>query len=57
MKMEKLFVDVGLIEKCKEKDVQFDIIDKNKISAEGTFEDYFNFFQNFENIYSDTSDN
>lgn len=29
----------------------------NKISAEGTFEDYFNFFQNFENIYSDTSDN
>lgn len=31
MKMEKLFVDVGLIEKCKEKDVQFDIIDKNKM--------------------------
>lgn len=51
MKMEKLFVDVGLVEKCKENNVQFDIIDKNKISAEGTFEDYFHFFQNFENIY------
>ncbi len=57
MKMEKLFVDVGLIEKCREKNIQFDIIDKNKISAEGTFEDYFNFFQNFANIYLDTSDN
>lgn len=57
MKIEKLFVDVGLVEKCKENNVQFDIIDKNKISAEGTFEDYFHFFQNFENIYLEDTKN
>lgn len=58
MQIEKIFYDSGLVKQCMENNVAFKDINKSNIIAEGTFEDYFHFFNNFEqgfNEYSNTN--
>lgn len=47
LKIEKLFYDVGLVNKCMEKNYKWLDIDKKNIKSEGTYEDYFHYFNNY----------
>ena len=47
LKIEKLFYDVGLVNKCMEKNYNWLDIDKKNIKSEGTYEDYFHYFNNY----------
>lgn len=47
LKIEKLFYDVGLVNKCIENDYNWLDIDKKNIKNEGTYEDYFHYFNNY----------
>lgn len=47
LKMEKLFYDVGLVNKCMENNYKWLDIDKKNIKNEGTYEDYFHYFNTY----------
>lgn len=47
IKIEKLFYDIGLVNTCIEKDYNWLDIDKNNIKKEGSYEDYFHYFNNY----------
>ena len=47
LKIEKLFYDVGLVNKCIENNYNWQDINKNNIKSEGTYEDYFHYFNNY----------
>lgn len=47
IKIEKLFYDVGLINKCTEKNYNWLNISKDNIKHEGTYEDYFHYFNDY----------
>lgn len=47
LKIEKLFYDVGLVNKCIENNYNWLDIDKKNIRSEGTFEDYFHYFNSY----------
>ena len=44
LKMEKLFIDLGLAKRCQELDLDFKNISKDEIIKYGEFEDYFQLF-------------
>lgn len=52
MQIEKLFYDSGFVKECEEKNLTFRSIDRSEIKNEGTFDDYFLFFNNFKQGYS-----
>lgn len=47
IKIEKLFYDVGLINKCTERNYNWLNISKDNIKHEGTYEDYFHYFNDY----------
>lgn len=50
MRIEKLFYDVGLVNKCKENNYKWQDINKDDIINEGTYEDYFHYFNDYNPI-------